>query len=145
MKIDVTPIKYQADDYHTTVLKARGLTEYYVVKLQNGYNFYGPHALHELEQFQPSKTVSEQLISWEESIKRKYDVAFEAVRTKRHPIYKVWSTRMVVHKWGSHLIEESYETDEYRRLDKYDIANYKAVMKKLLPQLGKMEFATINL
>jgi len=145
MKIDVTPTEYQSNDYYETIIKSRGIPELYVVQTQSGENYTVLWEKKDLDEFQPKRTVSEMMKSWEETLQRRYDEAFKMVQTKRHLTLKVWSTRNVPHEYiPGRMVEEDYETNEFRRLDKYDIAHQKHQMEKLLPKLGKMVFARIS-
>lgn len=146
MKIDVTPIIEQADDWHRTVIDARELEALYVVRLANGKDYTTEWDKKGLTEFLPKRTVSEMLHEWEEGIKRRYAEAVEALRTGLHPTFTV--VRHIMYK-GTTITGEPYEAKTGKteivpqQLGKYGKENFKRIKKDLKEEFGTLSFVKI--
>jgi hypothetical protein len=136
MKIDVEPIVEKAEGIDVTILKLRNESSYYVIRLANGNNYTVKWTLKELEEFQPNKTVSEMIKSWEENILRRYEVAKTALETGLHP-----TRRLEV------LDQFKRPTGEIvkKPLDLYEKAGFKREMTDREKEFGSMKFIRIDL
>jgi hypothetical protein len=141
MRIDITPRIEEASDSYKTTIKFRGIDALYVVRLANGKDYTTKMSSKELEEFQPSKTVSEMISSWEANILRRYEIAKEALRTKLHPTFTV-EVKLYNEVSGHKFYTGETETQP-KQLDQYEKANFKRQMKDLEMEFGTMEFVKI--
>ena len=88
MIIDIEPIEMKADEFYSVALKERNLECFYCFLLQNGDQYSTMFEPKEMELFCPSKTVSEMMNNWEESIQREYEKYAKAVKTVKHPFWR---------------------------------------------------------
>jgi hypothetical protein len=145
MKIDITPIVEKAGDFDSICLTSRHIEELYVVRTANGAQYSTKFDAKSLGDFQPSKTVSEMLKSWEENIIRRCEEATLALSTGLHPTRTFERDIMVT-------IEKKYvtyecstgETEIIRsKIDSYERRHFKHLVKALTHQFGSMEFVKI--
>jgi hypothetical protein len=142
MKIDITPIIEEADKWHRVVLDTRELEALYVVRLANGEDYSVEFDKKGLELFQPNKTVSEMIKSWEESFIRRHGVIVEALRTNLHPTFTIERKEMISTPSGFEYPTGRVFT-EPKPLDNYDKERLNWEKNKLEKQFGNMVFVKI--
>jgi beta-galactosidase/beta-glucuronidase len=135
MKVDIEPIVEQAVDIDAIALDMRNEPFFYIVRLANGDDYTVKWTRKEIQEFQPSKTVSQMIKEWEESILRRYEEAKTALETNLHPT----RTEQVL----DFLKRPTGETRP-KVLDRYEKAHFNRVMGDMKKQFGSMVFVKIK-
>jgi len=139
MIIDIEPIIIKANNFERTCIEMREIDALYEIRFANGGEFSTQWDKKSFDEFLPKKTISEMLTSWEETIKRRYDEAVNAIETgihptwerderEYHPITKVWTGKMIGVPY---------------KLDKNQIQGWKRIAENLEKKLGKLIFVKI--
>lgn len=139
MKIDINPIIEEANNTDRICMDMRDIEALYVVRLANGKDYTVKFDKKSLDEFQPSKTVSEMLIDWEDNILRRYNEAVKAVETGLHPTDRV-NVPIMIELAHGHSIPSGKMTTEKRELDRYEIKHYESVIANLPKEFGKLTF-----
>ena len=139
MKIDINPVIEKANDIDYICLEMRGIDALYVVRLANGDNYSTKWDDKELAEFCPNRSVSEMLISWEETIKRRYTEAVKAYETGIHPTWKRNSKVLhpITQIWTGKYMEVDY------LMTKSECEGWKREAEKLTKEFGKLSLVKI--
>lgn len=142
MTIDVQPVIEKANDLDAQVLKMREIEALYVVRLASGKDYSTHFDKKSLAEFQPNKTVSEMLESWEETFKRRHAEAVDTIKTGVHPFRTFERDIMAKYKGGG-----EYKTGETEtvpsKIDTYERRHFKYVIKDMEKCFGKLTFVKI--
>jgi hypothetical protein len=146
MKIDLTPKLEQANDTDAICIKMRDIEALYVIRLANGKDYTTKFSKKELDEFQPNKTVSEMISIWEKGIKRRYDIAKNAIETGLHP-HRTFERPIMIS--GTNIKGEVWEipsgkTERVRsNIDSYEKRSFKREMNDREMEFGSMVFIKI--
>ena len=137
MIIDCEPIIEVATGINRVAIDIREIGALYVARLANGEDYSTTFDAKELVLFQPKKTVSEMLKSWEDGLQREYETAINAVETGIHPYWK--AQRKVMDPVFKHYWTGKYEECDYI-LNEDGIKSFKNIAERLSKKLGKLTF-----
>jgi len=146
MKIDITPIIELGEGTNRIAIDMRNISGLYVFRLANGKDYTTLFSPKELEEFQPSKNVSEMIKEWEDNIKRRHETCVKCIETGLH------HTNTTIHKVmknislpNGQIIEMPTGETEIRPvvLRKDWIDSYKNEARELAEQFGKISFIKI--
>jgi hypothetical protein len=139
MKIDIDPILEKAEGFKRVVLETREIPRLYVVRLASGVDYSVEFDDKSIAEFQPNKTVSEMINSWEEGLQREYDMYCKAVETGIHPSWK--SQKKVLHPITGTWTGKCEEVDYI--MNKGEIEGMKVMIGRAKAKLGKLSFVQI--
>lgn len=142
MKIDLIPTVEQADERDRICIDMRNIEALYVVRLANGENWTTKFSKKELDEFQPSKTVTEMMNEWEENIIRRIAIIDEALETNLHPTFTFERKIEIEYKPGFPVWTGKTEIVRCE-LTKEEQLSFMKDKAKLTKQLGKMSFIKI--
>jgi hypothetical protein len=120
----------------------REIEALYVIRLSNGKDYSVKFDKKEMDSFQPNKTVSEVIKSWEDNIQRRYDEAVKAIETGLHPTARVNVPIMITLLHGGEYPTGKY-TSERKQLDVYEKRHFKKMIAELPNEFGLMQFIKI--
>jgi hypothetical protein len=142
MKIDVTPVIEQADETDAICIQMREIEALYVVRLANGKNHTTKFSKKELDEFQPSKTVSQMMDEWEKGIVKRHTIAKKAIESGLHPTNTFERPIMMVTPSG-----HEFNTGKSERirceLNDYQREYYQKEILDREAEFGKMIFVKI--
>lgn len=133
MEIDVTPIIEKASGVDKALIEMYDMECLYVFNCENGERYSRVMTQKDLDEFVPSKSVSEIITQWEEGIDRRLGVALRAAETGLHPIFKDDVTDDEGNVTGS----------VPRPLTEDGIINFKREAEDLKEQLGEIKFVKL--
>jgi len=140
MKIDVEPKIEAAKGLDKLRMEMSGIDALYVIRLSNGQDYTVVWESEELDKFQPNKTVSEMMKSWEEGILRGIEVNKKAAETGKHPTWKQ-AVYEDVEKHGR-IVKEQVGWEAYK-LSESSIKSFELFVKRDLKKVGKMELVKL--
>lgn len=146
MEIDIKPTFEKAKGFDATCIESREIDALYVFRTFEGVDYTVKFDKKGLDEFQPNRTVSEVMKTWETNIDLRIKEIKKAIRTKKHPYLKkmVESETEFTYQYGTKR-PKLIESDEYQDLHDSDIKSYKDSLDNLALQSGKISFIKISL
>lgn len=133
MELDIQPQIEKAKGIDKICLEMREIDSLYVVRTSDGKDYTVKWELDEMLGFQPNKTVSEMMKTWEDGLKRQLKTAEKVIKTKNHPTWKQW----VYDDKGKAIGQKPYRLSDTR--------NFEISAERIKKQLGKMTIVKITL
>lgn len=143
MKIDVTPTIEKANDLDKECITMRGIDALYYVKLANGTRYSIKWDAKGLGEFQPSKTVSEMLKSWEANIISRYEIAKKAIESGFHPT-RMKQILVSTTEYFMDTKKHWEEGDEPAKLNSYERKHFKLMMVHREKEFGALTFVQVQ-
>lgn len=141
MKIDIEPIIEKASELDKIALHYRDEDAFYLFRTFEGKDYSVKFTRTALNEFQPSKTVSEVMKSWESNIDRRIKELKKALKTNKHPHFKEMVEDKTRWDFRNEKIEyKMKEGDNYRDLTHSEIENFTLSLEKLKKDEGKITF-----
>jgi len=141
MNIDIQPTIEQANDLDAQILSTRGIEALYVVRLHSGEDYTTHFDKQSLAGFQPKRTVSEMMNSWEETFRRRHAEATATLKSGDHPT-RTFEREIIEQMQGFTRNTGRFETVK-SKIDKYERAYYKSVVVDMTNCFGNLEFVKI--
>lgn len=139
MIIDIKPVIIKANQFERTCMEMREIDALYQFNLSNGEQYSVQFDDYSLTNFLPNKKVSETLISWEETLQRRYDEAVKTVKTGIHPTWETTTREYYPNTeiWTGRMIPAPY------KLTKDEIKSWEKLSEDIKKKLGKLTFIKI--
>jgi len=141
MKIDQIDIVRPANDLESYIMKIYEDSFRYVVLDKNGQEQTVQFTPKRLEEFLPSRTVSETLLNWENGIKERIKHYEDCIKTEEHPYWTKTQYYYVIVKDHTFPVERSIEIPQ--KMNKGQIKFFQSEVEKLKNIDGKMSFVKI--
>ena len=141
MEIDIKPIIEEASHLDKIALHYREEDAFYLFRTFEGKDYSVKFTKQSLDEFQPNKTVSEMIQSWEANIDRRIKQIKKALKTGKHPYNKKWvesETEWTI-RYGKR-VRKMVESDEYEDLNAVDIKSFNTSLNNLTKESGKISF-----
>ena len=152
MKIDIKPKYRLATEMERAIMEMREIDALYVVLTCDGKEHTVQFDKKRLDEFLPSRTVSETLKNWQENIKTQIAEYKQAVETNIHPWWTNTTKTMIHYPQYAHLNSPELEWrwngryhKEPREMTREQKKYFQSEIKKLEAIDGEMTFEQIVL
>jgi hypothetical protein len=141
MKIDRIDIVRKGTELETYIMNTYNENARYVFLDKNGKEHTVQFSPKRLDEFLPSRTVSETITMWEEGIKNKIKHYESCIKTGEHPYWTTIQYYYVIVEGYTFPVEKTMERPSLMTKDQ--IKHFKSEIEKLKEIDGKMSFVKI--